>query len=108
MAATFKPRYSVSTAASDEDSFSRTSSTTATFSGRGLSIRLHLLSLSRAHAQCGRPSETSEGSTSSGGSVTHYRKRPDVFGEQMDLECGSRDCSKWPSIEAPRPTRAPR
>src|SRR3954454_14449855 len=40
MAATFSPRYSVSTAALADENFSRTSSTTATFSARGFSIEL--------------------------------------------------------------------
>src|SRR3954447_21984439 len=40
---TLRPRYSVRSTASAADSFSRTSSTTATFVGRGFSICSHLL-----------------------------------------------------------------
>src|SRR5436190_16075758 len=66
MAATFSPRYSVSTAAPAAENFSRTSLTTATFSARGFSIDCF---------------------SSSGGSTTHYGKPsratpPDVFGTE--------------------------
>src|SRR4051794_13309426 len=100
MAATFSPRYSVSTAAPAAENFSRTSSTTATSSGRGVSIRTSSRFSVGARAEHGHePSETSEVSASSGGltaftQFVHARFAPDVFSERSVVEAS--ECTARP------------